>query len=363
MFYKRIDRYVGGRFLAYYLGSLGLMGSLYAVFDVLKRIEDLREAGIEHAAGRLAAYYGYLLPVFLVDVAPGVTLIAAGLVMVHMARRRELLTLKASGTSMHRITAPIFFWALLLSIGVFAVRETVGPAFTRNKEIIGNTLEGKVETQLLLSDQAASREVFVAEYDFAANTIKGITVMEFYPNGMLKRTVYSPRAAWGAENELVLEDAEIQEFEETGSSESEITAVPELRIQTALRRFDFVRASAERNEGGAPFQTLAGLIRQARIYPEVPYFRVTFHSRLASFFTPILLLLVGIPLLVGFEHSVDSRFLGVVVSFAVASAYYALVFVLSSLGSSDAIGPILAGWLPAILLGVLGLWLFESMLT
>ena len=110
-------------------------------------------------------------------------------------------------------------------------------------------------------------------------------------------------------------------------------------------------------------QTLADLRVAARQYPTVPYFRVAFHGRLASAFSSLILLMIGVPCLVGFERSVNSRFLGAMLSIALAAGLYTLTFVCNSMGCTGSLNTALAGWLPTILGGSLGLWLFESMLT
>jgi lipopolysaccharide export system permease protein len=361
MLRKQIDRYVGGSFVAFFTGSACLMGVLYVVFDLLRRLDQIRDLGLRTGAATLAAYYGHLLPVFLADIAPGVCLIAAGMVLVKMAKRRELLALKASGTSIHRATAPIFAWALLISIAAFAVRETVGPAFTRQRAILDNVLEGKVERHLWPTEAAAERQVFVGQYDFSTDTLKDVTMLELHPNGAPRREIYAPTAVLQRDGSLLLQGGEVQEFDASGST-ARTHPLGEQVVATGLTRFDFVSA-AEEQDGGSAVRTLPALLQGMRDYPAVPYFRVAFHSRLAAFFSPLLLLLVGIPCLVGFERSVDSLFLGVIVSIVVATGYYAVTFVLGSMGISDTLNAMLAGWLPVTIVGSLGLWLFESMLT
>jgi lipopolysaccharide export system permease protein len=97
--------------------------------------------------------------------------------------------------------------------------------------------------------------------------------------------------------------------------------------------------------------------------PHSPSYAVAFHLRLASFFTPFILLLVGIPCLIGYEESVKSRFVGVLISIAVSAGFYTLMFVFNSIGESGNVPAVLAGWLPVVVVGSLGLYLFESRLS
>ncbi len=363
MVFKRIDRYVSVSFLLRFLGTLCLIAVLYTSYDLLRRLEDIREMGLVRGLGILGQYYGRLLPVFLLDVVPGIVLIAAGMVMVHMARARELLALKACGTSLYRVMAPLFFWTLLISMTVFAVRETFGPAWVRQGEMIGHVLDNDIENQVLINDAANNRKVYIGQYDFAHRTMKNVSVLDFYPEGALKRNMQADTAALKAPGVLTLKIVEAQEFDPTGAPSGRPTVTPQVDLPVGLTPLALVELTEENAQKGVRLQTLPELRAQMRRNPEIPFFRVTFHSRLASFFGPLILLLVGLPCLVGFERSVNSRFLGVIVSIAFAVGLYALTFIFTSMGGTGALDPVLAGWLPAIITGAAGLWLFQTMMT
>ncbi|MHC4788460.1 MAG: LptF/LptG family permease [Planctomycetota bacterium] len=363
MVLKRIDRYVGGCFLLRFGACMFLIGALYATFDMLKRLEELQREGLGRVMPALGAYYANLLPVFLLEIVPGIVLVSAGMVLVRMAKRGELLVLKACGTSLYRAMAPIFFWTLIISILVFAGREILGPRMARRQETLSRIIESKVQRHLLLSDPASDRRLFVREYDFATRTMKSVWILDFYPEGTLREATQSDSAAWAPGGALVLDRVRRQRFAPDGTAEPATTSARRVTVEMALRPEDFIDAAERDTEAGMSFHTLPELREGMRRQPGVPFFRVAFHSRLASFFAPLILLLVGCPCLVGFESSVQSRFLGVVVGIAVAGSLYGLTFVFTSMGNTSALNPVLAAWLPAIVVGAVGLWLFESMRT
>jgi len=363
MFYKQIDRRVGGGFLAAFIGAMVLIASLYTVFDLLKRLEDLREIRAGLGMGALASYYACLVPSFLVEIAPGLCLLAAGSVLVRMARNRELLALKASGTSVQRTTGPVFMWTLLISVAIFGVRETVGPDLSRRSQVMDRMLEGKVEHQLLVDDPQYGRKVFVGEYNFAKRTMKAVTILEFAADGALIRSMSAPAGTWSSTGQLHLEPSVVIQRFDVPASQPEAADPAGVDLPTELTPFDLFETASDNAQSGSLFHSLSELREGMREYPNVPYYRVSYHTRLAALFTPLLLLLVGIPCLVGFEQSINSLFLGVIVCLVVATAFYAFTFVLSSMGNSNTIDPVLAGWLPVIITGAVGLWLFESMQT
>jgi len=360
MVFKRVDRYIGGSFLAYLAGALLVIGALFVTSDFVSKLEDVGEIGVRTAASRLTAYYAYVVPLFLLDAVPALVLVAAGMVMVRVARSRELLALKASGVSVRRAMSPILWWAVVLSVGVFAARETLGPELARRSGLLRRTVSDRDEDRILLSDR--DFKLFINRYDFTQDTMQGVTLVQFWPSGMPRRVMRAAAGAWLADGSLGLEKVEVEQFDAQGRR-LPVERWPSKRVETRLTVQDVLVASYKDKEPGIMYNTLGQLVRLMRQYPALPYFKVTFNARLASFFDPLVLLLVGVPWVVGFEQSIQSRFIGVVVCIAVAAAHYALGFVLTSMGTAGVVPAAVAGWLPTWLLGGLGVVLFLSMAT
>jgi len=363
MFLKRIDRYVSRSFLVTFCGMLFVIFGLYAGFDLLKRIDEIQELGVSEALRAVGVYYGYLFPLFVHDSAPAVLMMAAGLTLVKMSRYRELLILKASGVSIYRVTMPIFLWTLILTGALFWFRESVVSVSTKKKELIARKLDRDRGRGLLLEDRNYGFHLFVYSYDFSDNSMKRPSLIELYPSGMVKRLVEADEGHLRGDGNMYLQGAKIRTFNERGvavASTNQNTP-RSMTIKTVLTPFDMHRAKSESETGKSLFLTLPKLALKMREYPNLPHFAVLYHSRLASVFTPFILLLVGIPCLVGFEHHARSRFLGVIVSILVATGYYTIMFVCTSMGNTGVIDPALAGWLPVIIVGPCGVWLFESM--
>ena len=363
MITKQIDRYVSRSFLLPFAGILVLIFVLYGSFDLLKKIDELQQAGAGRAIPLLAKYYAYLFPVFILDTIPVVVVVSAGLALVPMAKNRELLILKSSGISIYRVALPIFFWTLIISASMLWMRESVVPVFSKKKELLARKLEGKKSESRLLQDQKYNRRFFVDSYNFSNDVMDKVTVVEQYTDQTIKRIIEADRGEWRDGQTLVLESVDIREYDPEGLPTGNSEVKKELTLPTSLSRFDFLSAHQGSLGGQSLSMPLDKLVKRMRASPHIPEYRVAFHSRLASTFIPFLLLLVGIPVLVGFERSAKNRFLGVLICVLVAGAHYVLVFVSNSMGETGVMPPTLAGWLPIIVTGPVGITLFESMLT
>ena len=87
------------------------------------------------------------------------------------------------------------------------------------------------------------------------------------------------------------------------------------------------------------------------------------HGRLSAPLVPFVLLLLGVPVLVGFESSVSNRMIGVVLCIVVAATFHTATFVCLSFANTGAMDPVLAAWAPVLGGGLTGAWLMGTMRT
>jgi lipopolysaccharide export system permease protein len=83
---------------------------------------------------------------------------------------------------------------------------------------------------------------------------------------------------------------------------------------------------------------------------------IELHRKFSIPFACLLLGLIGMPL--GLMGRVTGRSLGIALSIAVFAAYYMLLFVADSLGETGRLSPVLATWIPNVVLGTSTLILF-----
>lgn len=360
---KRIDRYITRGYLFRFIAAVLIVFGLYVSFDAVKRIDQIQQGSMAETVPRVLTYYAYQFPTRVLDLVPPLLLVGAGLMLVQMSRRKELLTLKASGVSLRRAIFPVLLATIPIVALSVVTREKVVPWSFRKQNILDRELEKKTSGPFLLKDKEEGFKLFVGQYDFAEHSMYRVSIMRFYPEGGIRRMTEAENGWWGEEGRIYLETVSVNEFDENGA----ITGKPEVHtsvsIKTSLDSYDFVEAKGDAMSTTLPAATIEDLWEQVRQNPDNPRFRVMFHSRLAKPLAPFVLLLIGIPLLIGFEHTLQSRVLGAVVCIVVAAVYHVLSFVAISMGNTGAIHPIWAAWsMPVIGIGV-GLFLFSRMRT
>ena len=131
MLIKKIDRYL----LRHFLMTLGvIVVAVGSIFIVINAVEELRDFIDHQVPFRLIAEYyvyfgGWVIKSFL----PMFVLLAVLFSVSILARKNEILAMKASGLSLYRITWPILVAAGLLAAGHFYYNEYIYPPWGKRK--------------------------------------------------------------------------------------------------------------------------------------------------------------------------------------------------------------------------------------
>lgn len=139
---RRLDRYILKLWL------LSLMVVLVAIgltIIVINAVEELRDF-IDHEVPliRIVEYYAYFAGWVVKSFLPMFVLLATLFAYSILARRNELLAMKACGLSLYRLTAPVFLLSIVLAAGHFYYNEFIyPPANQRRLELKEFTIDKK----------------------------------------------------------------------------------------------------------------------------------------------------------------------------------------------------------------------------
>src|SRR5262245_65762311 len=85
-------------------------------------------------------YYACSIPFYFLQLAPFVTLIAAGAAASRLNRGGELVPMVAGGRSLQRVAIPFFGGAALVAVAMILVREGTLPRLRDLRDQMGETL-------------------------------------------------------------------------------------------------------------------------------------------------------------------------------------------------------------------------------
>jgi lipopolysaccharide export LptBFGC system permease protein LptF len=385
-----LDRYVIKSFLYSYLVCLVSLVGLTVVFDAFMRIGDFLEAAHSEAvsAGVLSVmlqYYSVRLPVIFHAVSPAITLTAAMFCMAQLNRNNELIPMRASGISLFRTLAPIFLFAIFITGVLVAVQERLIPSLKdriREYEVMIDRASDRDYLQLELTD-ACGNNWSIHRYE--RNTMKmtnQVLITSFYEgtsktkvhvqaeSGKWKLSEGDGEPRWHLSNgkefrydeERKLLSASEGNYDTRFGVDGYVLLRPEDGGDNFYRiRTNFGPQDIAPEDKGVLFLSTSELRARHIEDPVNNEIGVALHGRYAFPFANLVLLMLGLPFVLGTESK--STFGGLIICIAICAAYYGVNALCTELGRIGTLSAVAAAWLPIALFGPLGIFLFDGVKT
>jgi LPS export ABC transporter permease LptG/LPS export ABC transporter permease LptF len=363
-----LDEYVMGSFLRNFVLVLGSLVSLFLIFTFFELIGDI----IKYRTPLVTVgdYLVNLIPFILYNVTPICSLVAVLITLGTFSRTSELTAMKATGTSLYRIVAPMLVVAVLLSAALFAFDEAYLPAANRRQDALLSVIKGKPAQTYLrpdrkwMSGQTVSAnggeaqptrifyyQFFDPDHDIFAN----LTVFEFQPGTFnLTRRIFASSASWDSKvNGWVFENG----WQRTFSSDSvatyepfQISTFPEIHEQPSYFKKE------DRQSQEMSYAELSSYITDLKQSGfDTTRLRVQLNRKIAYPLITLVMAILAIP----FALSAGKRgsLAGMGAAIGVAIAYYVVLGIFENLGNVNSLPATLAAWSPDILFATVGTYL------
>lgn len=192
-----LGRYFATRFLALYLGLLGVSLVAIAAVEILLNSDEILSLQADGGGGlwhylwlRLPAYY-------LRDLMPSCAFAAAFLTLAGSGQAREIVAMKAGGISPHRATRPMLAVALLLAGAALLLQETWVLRSQAAWSQLARQGSGAVSFRGDRFWYHGDDAIYNIEHaDASAGRIEGIRIFELGPEGRLRRSIEAERGRW-----------------------------------------------------------------------------------------------------------------------------------------------------------------------
>ncbi|MBI4570056.1 MAG: LptF/LptG family permease [Planctomycetes bacterium] len=356
-----LDRYLLRAFATAFAFCAALFIGLFVVVDFFARQGAFAPPGadVTHGAilSRAALWYSYRVPALFQQTAPVVTLAAAMLTVVQMARGNELVAAVAAGRSLFRLLLPLLAGAAFVAALVFTVGEWALPALREAVDERG--LDGKpraVRFAFAAQDRlgarflidAYNRENRVMEHVRLRLPLRPDSALFGagpVPPGAAEATVYArslrwrddpPGAASPAGGCWMVNEGALAFWDATGARvgppvvlDGQPLPLTDLRPRDINVPVKVTHPALFSGPGPAPGQRRE---------------RLALHATLARPVGVIVLLLLGVPLL--FLRERVNAAAGVALAVGASAVYFAATLFAESLGARGLISPAVAVWGP-----------------
>lgn len=158
---RLLDRYVMGEFIRMLILSVISLTAIFVLVHLMDHIDLYLDEGAPWSA--IGKYYLYQTPYNLLLTMPMAMLVATILSLGEFGRHGELAAMKSSGVSLYRIVLPVIVFALLLSLAVLALGETVVP---RLNEHVNRVYEEEIRGEPAARENFRGNFVYQNDYGY-----------------------------------------------------------------------------------------------------------------------------------------------------------------------------------------------------
>ena len=332
-----------------YLSSLPLISLIVDIFENLNKFIDNEVTG-----SVLIEYYIAAIPSMISVTIPVTCLVASVFTYGMMVQKKEWLVFKSSGLSLYRLSIPILFLGLLLSIGSFFFDNTV--------VIKNNKLQNEIKKNYLQKNKSGRKDksifenvyfqknqselIAIDKYNSMNQVIMNLNLMELNDGKMQKR-IDAKKGVWNPEkSKWNLRNFSIREFDDSGYE-----TILARSNQDSLISLNFSPEDITQTSGSSEERSYNDLRDQIATLKSngvnTLKWEVDLHYKLAYSFISLIVIFCGIPLSV-FRSNTTLAF-GGGLSLATIFAYVIILKFGQSLGYAGVLSPFLGAWLSNII--------------
>lgn len=365
---RTLTAYIISEVLPPFLLGLAAFTLMLLVARILRLVELVVTRGVPFL--QIGKLFALILPTFLEMTVPMALLLGIFLGLGRLSGDHELLALKASGISPTQILLPIGTIALFISLITLLLTTLVRPAanLALKKELydIAKNHVGTALREKVFNDDFPQVLIYVEDVVPPGDTSQGVLIVD-RRNQARENIIFAKVALILSDEEsktinLKLFDGAIYEREKKRSSFS----------QTRFNTYDFKLDLEEafspirKKERGPKEMSLRRLGKAIQLKEEQGLSptaeRIELHQRFSFAFAPLVLSLLGVSLVLVPTRSRASRSWGFTLCLSWLLVYYGLLSMGKALGERDILPPVLALWIPNIVVGLIAIRLFRKAL-
>jgi lipopolysaccharide export system permease protein len=311
----------------------------------------------------------YFVPISLVYIVPLSVLLASLFVFGRLAEDNELLAMKSSGISLGRITRPILYLAVILSVGVILINTRLIPyCHAQTRQLTISVFEKRVFSESSGADEIKLPDGKITYGKYANGVFESVRLLKF---GQKKEELAEELSARqgkfsidrdNARLSLDLDNVYITRWEKSSGAGQRGKNAPHLvKSDRLIYHLDVssLFASSRRNLASMTNPELDKMLIQYQGNPSKTR-QILFnkYQRYADGLTPLIFALIGIP--IGVLIRKGSKVAGVGISMLIVFlGYYPLTIFANLLGVKKAVLPVVTSvWLSAIVIGLAAVGLF-----
>ncbi|MEZ7892370.1 MAG: LptF/LptG family permease [Candidatus Wallbacteria bacterium] len=349
---KILDKYILREVISSFMFGAFTFLSIFLVDILMELIDYIISKGIP--VETTVRLFLYALPAVLVLVIPMALLFSVLLALSRLQSDNEIIAMKAGGIHFYRIVVSLIFVGFFLTCVTIFLNEILVP----NSNFLRRELYRKVILKRPLPKIAENvffeggknRMFYVRKYDKTSDKMMNITVFEQTERNKYPNIIEASYGNWENYN-WCFYDGVIREHnsigEETHFGRYQKMIMPtdtsydgDSGSYTTPREMSFVQLKQKINENKS-------------IGIDVTNMLIELWSKTALPFASCVFVLIGAPLAIAPKRSSGGS-IGMGISIIVIFIYYIIMSAGRALGEGKMLDPLLAAWMPNIIMGIIG---------
>lgn len=306
-------------------------------------------------------------PSFIYTLAPLSVMLAVLTTIGLLQRSNEITAMKATGTSIYRVTFPVVLIAAVLAGGLFFFDQLYIPQANQRQETLRNQIKGKPAQTYLRPDRkwifGEHNTIYYYEFfDPDKNTFVNVTAFQFDPETFkLVSRVHAARARWSelAPHKWILENGWARDFHNSAVSQYRVFDIATFPFMSEPPSYfkKEVHQSSEMN-----VEQLRGYIADLEQSGfDVVKLRVQLQKKFAYPLITLVMAILAVPF--SLSSGRKSALSGIVIAVATAIIYLVAAGLFEAMGNASYLPSALAAWSPDLLFGLLGGYLLLKVPT
>ncbi len=339
---------------SFFFGAFTFL-SIFLVDILMELIDYIISKGIP--VDTTIKLFLYALPAVLVLVIPMALLFSVLLALSRLTSDNEIIAMKAGGIHFYRIVVSLIWVGLIMTVLTIGLNEILVP----NSNLLRRELYRKVVLKRPLPKIAENvffeggknRMFYVRKYEKSTDTLRNITVFEHAGRNKYPNIIEATYGNW--ENySWCFYNGVIREF--TNSGLEKYFGRYKKMVMPTDTSYEGDSGSYTTPREMSFRQLMQKIDENKRAGIDVINMQIELWNKTALPFASCIFVLIGAPLAVTSKRSSGGS-VGMGISIIIIFVYYIIMSAGRALGEGHMLNPILAAWLPNMVMGALGMLL------
>ncbi len=359
---KIVHRYLLREIVVPFALGLSVFTFVLLIARLLKLIELVVNRGLPVTS--VLRLFAYILPAFLEVTVPMAMLLAILIALGRLSADSEMIAFRSSGLSLYQLVPPIALFVALATVATAVLSIYARPWGNRSLKTalydIASTRASAGLRPQVFNDEFPGLAIYAERIDPAGDRLHHVLISD-ERDAPDRNTIFARAGIMISDRAtqtltLRLLDGWIYTIDAKGNAEYQ-TAFESYDVSLDLRQA-YAGATRERDAKELTLAQLRAAIARKRDAGE-PYAEelVEYHRKLAIPFGCVVFGLMAVPL--GIQPARGQRAYGFATSLVLIFAYYILLTAGQALAEQQALPAVAGLWLPNVVLGTVGVWLFH----